>query len=144
MKIARILHEGEARLASLLEGELILLDKDADLLEILSLSPAEQKKLEAKGKKLGALERKNLLSPIEPKSMRDFMTFEQHLIGAIKWVNPTGSIAQEWFEAPCFYFTNHLAAIGAHDDVEFPPNCEVLDFELELAVVLKKGGRNDY
>ena len=142
MKLARILFEGQPRIAVVRDETFVLLPAHIDGLEFLAMSSTEQATVVSDGFHLSDVASQTLLSPIDPRSMRDFMTFEQHLAGAIRWVNPTGSIAQEWYEAPCFYFTNHLAAVGAHEDVAFPPGCETLDFELELAVVLKKGGRN--
>ncbi len=142
MKLARILFEGKPRGTAVTEAGYVLLPTGIEVLDVLGMGSTQQAEVVSQGTLIGNVELTNLMSPIAPRSMRDFMTFEQHLAGAIRWVNPTGSIAQEWYEAPCFYFTNHLVAVGAHDDVEFPPGSEVMDFELELAVVLRKGGRN--
>ena len=46
----------------------------------------------------------------------------------------------EWYEAPTFYFTNPYALVGAHDDVAVPPGSQLLDFELEVAVVVGRDG----
>jgi len=51
-----------------------------------------------------------------------------------------GEVVPEWYQAPTFYFTNPYALIGAHDDVPVPPGCEMLDFELEVAVVVGRDG----
>jgi 2-keto-4-pentenoate hydratase/2-oxohepta-3-ene-1,7-dioic acid hydratase in catechol pathway len=54
---------------------------------------------------------------------------------------PAGSsaVVPEWYQAPTFYFTNPYALIGAYDDVPIPPGSEMLDFELEVAVVVGRG-----
>ena len=49
-------------------------------------------------------------------------------------------VVPEWYQAPTFYFTNPYALIGAHDDVPVPPGSELLDFELEVAVVVGRDG----
>ena len=49
-------------------------------------------------------------------------------------------MAAEWYQAPTFYFTSPYALIGAHDDVAIPPGCQVLDYELEVAVVVGRDG----
>jgi len=81
-----------------------------------------------------------LLPPLEPPTVRDFVTFEEHVEGMVKGASPGGTVPAEWFQAPTFYFTNPYALIGAHDDVAIPSNCELLDFELEVAVVVGRDG----
>ena len=44
------------------------------------------------------------------------------------------------YQAPTFYFTNPYALLGTHDDVAVPPGCQVLDYELEVAVVVGRDG----
>jgi len=83
-----------------------------------------------------------LLPPLAAPTVRDFVAFEEHVEGVAASVGaPAGSAAvvPEWYQAPTFYFTNPYALIGAHDDVPVPPACELLDFELEVAVVVGRG-----
>jgi 2-keto-4-pentenoate hydratase/2-oxohepta-3-ene-1,7-dioic acid hydratase in catechol pathway len=75
-----------------------------------------------------------LLPPLTPPTVRDFVAFEEHVEGI------AGEVVPEWYQAPTFYFTNPYALIGAHDDVRVPPGCEMLDFELEVAVVVGRDG----
>jgi 2-keto-4-pentenoate hydratase/2-oxohepta-3-ene-1,7-dioic acid hydratase in catechol pathway len=75
-----------------------------------------------------------LLPPLNPPTVRDFVTFEEHVEGI------AGSVAPEWYEAPTFYFTNPHALIGAHDDVPVPPGSRLFDFELEVAAVIGHDG----
>jgi 2-keto-4-pentenoate hydratase/2-oxohepta-3-ene-1,7-dioic acid hydratase in catechol pathway len=76
-----------------------------------------------------------LLPPLAAPTVRDFVAFEEHVDGLT-----SGQIAPEWYQAPTFYFTNPYALIGAHDDVPVPPGSQLLDFELEVAVVVGKDG----
>lgn len=80
-------------------------------------------------------------APLErPGSVRDFMAFENHLLNAA--ATSGINVAPEWYEIPAFYFTNHRTIRGPHEEIERPPNCEMLDFELEVAIVIGKKGKN--
>jgi 2-keto-4-pentenoate hydratase/2-oxohepta-3-ene-1,7-dioic acid hydratase in catechol pathway len=83
-----------------------------------------------------------LLPPLAPPTVRDFVAFEEHVEGVAAGAGtPAGSAAvvPEWYQAPTFYFTNPYALVGAYDDVPVPPGSELLDFELEVAVVVGRG-----
>lgn len=83
-----------------------------------------------------------LLPPLEPPTIRDFVTFEEHAEGVVRIASPDAAVVPEWYEAPTFYFTNPYALVGAHDEVPIPPGCEQLDFELEVAAVVGRAGRD--
>jgi 2-keto-4-pentenoate hydratase/2-oxohepta-3-ene-1,7-dioic acid hydratase in catechol pathway len=83
-----------------------------------------------------------LLPPLEPPSVRDFVTFEEHVEGVMRSMGGPSAVPEAWYDAPTFYFTNPAALIGAHDDVPIPPGSQVLDFELEVAVVIDREGRD--
>ena len=94
---------------------------------------------DAPGPRLGEV---RLLPPFQPASIRDFMTFEEHIEGVLRGVDPKLRVAEAWYDAPTFYFTNPYSVIGAHDDVPMPPGSTVLDFELEVAAVIGRAGRD--
>ena len=90
-----------------------------------------------------------LLPPLAAPTVRDFVAFEEHVEGIAASVGGTAdasgpadraAVVPEWYQAPTFYFTNPYALIGAYDDVPVPPGCELLDFELEVAVVVGRDG----
>ncbi len=81
-----------------------------------------------------------LRPPLQPPSVRDFFTFEEHVEGAMRSVVPGATVVPEWYEAPTFYFTNPHTLLGDGDDVAAPPGCTQLDFELEVAVVVGRDG----
>ncbi|MER6957367.1 fumarylacetoacetate hydrolase family protein [Streptomyces sp. NPDC000618] len=83
-----------------------------------------------------------LLAPLEPPTVRDFVTFEEHVEGVRRSVDGVGGVPDAWYDAPTFYFTNPYAIVGAHDDVPMPPGSSVLDFELEVAAVIGREGRD--
>jgi fumarylacetoacetate (FAA) hydrolase len=80
------------------------------------------------------------LSPLKPNSLRDGYAFEQHVKTANK--NRGRDVPQEWYEFPVFYFTNPNAIFGHEDVIPYPPYTNAMDYELEVAVVIGKGGIN--
>ncbi|MFF8506369.1 fumarylacetoacetate hydrolase family protein [Streptomyces anulatus] len=83
-----------------------------------------------------------LLAPLQPSSVRDFVTFEEHVEGVRRSVSGEAGVPEQWYEAPTFYFTNPHAVFGPHDDVPMPPGSSALDFELEVAAVIGRDGRD--
>ncbi|WP_406131556.1 fumarylacetoacetate hydrolase family protein [Streptomyces sp. NBC_00989] len=83
-----------------------------------------------------------LLPPLQPPTVRDFVTFEEHVEGVRRSLEEAAGVPERWYEAPTFYFTNPYAVYGPHDDIPVPPGSGVLDFELEVAAVIGKEGRD--
>jgi 2-keto-4-pentenoate hydratase/2-oxohepta-3-ene-1,7-dioic acid hydratase in catechol pathway len=81
-----------------------------------------------------------LLPPLAAPTVRDFVAFEEHVEGVRKAIDGQAGVVDEWYQAPTFYFTNPYALIGAHDEVAVPPGSQLLDFELEVAVVVGRDG----
>ena len=46
----------------------------------------------------------------------------------------------QWYEQPVFYFSNHRSLVGDGAQVYAPRGCNELDYELELGIVIAKGG----
>ena len=75
-----------------------------------------------------------------PSSMRDFFAFEQHVKkGFEKRGEP---MPQEWYEIPVYYKGAHWSIIGPDEDVQWPSFTEKFDYELELAIIIGREGRN--
>ena len=73
-------------------------------------------------------------------SLRDFLAFEDHVKrGAAR---RGGEVPEYWYEAPIYYKGNHRSLLGPDDECEWPSYTQRLDFELELAMVVGKGGRD--
>ena len=83
-----------------------------------------------------------LLAPLQPPTVRDFVTFEEHVEGVRRSIDGDAGVPEAWYDAPTFYFTNPYAVIGPYDDVPVPPGTRVLDFELEVAAVIGREGRD--
>jgi 2-keto-4-pentenoate hydratase/2-oxohepta-3-ene-1,7-dioic acid hydratase in catechol pathway len=75
-----------------------------------------------------------------PASMRDFYAFEAHVkTGFEKRGEP---MPDEWYQMPVYYKGAHWSIIGPDDAVQWPSFTEKFDYELELAIVIGKNGRN--
>lgn len=84
-----------------------------------------------------------LLSPLpRPRVMRDFLTFEGHMKQAFRALGRTDPIHPLWYEVPAYYKGNPDTVVGPDADVAVPPYCEKFDFELELAMVTGRRGKN--
>ena len=84
----------------------------------------------------------DLLAPLEPASIRDFVAFEEHVEGVRRSVDGSVGVPDAWYDAPTFYFTNPHAVLGQEEEVPFPAACTARDFELEVAVIIGAEGRS--
>lgn len=88
-----------------------------------------------------ALEAVKIEAPIpNPTSCRDGYAFRQHVAAARR--NRGVPMIPEFDQYPIFYFTNHNAIQGPGPIPCMPDHFQKLDFELEIAVVIGKKGRN--
>ena len=77
-----------------------------------------------------------LLPPLRPVTIRDFVTFEEHVEGMTAGPDGRGNVPPEWYEYPTFYFSNPHSVIATGDPVVFPAASTRRDFELEVAAVI--------
>ena len=100
-----------------------------------------------------------LLSPVpEPRQIRDFNNFEQHMRDAPAGMarlkakvagqpepDPAslrGPIADVNFKQPIFYISNRFNVVGHEADVEWPEYSEWLDYEGEFGIFIGRKGKN--
>jgi 2-keto-4-pentenoate hydratase/2-oxohepta-3-ene-1,7-dioic acid hydratase in catechol pathway len=137
MRIARVETAAGARVA-LVEGDALrLFPAETDVRDALRDPVHAEPTAEMLPR-----ESARLLPPLEPPSIRDFLTFEQHVEGMVRLHRPPRDVHPQWYEAPTFYFSNPHSLIGARDDVAVPPGCDVFDYELEVAAVVGRDGRD--
>ncbi len=110
-----------------------------------------------------ALHEVKLLAPVpRPRSIRDCMVFEKHLIQATRtvvswklpllaqldgWIEklrgkPLISLPKVWYEFPIYYKGNPMSVVGTDTDVYWPGYTQKLDYELEIGIFIGKIGRN--
>lgn len=156
MKLVTHSIQGNERLAILIEDKLYNVN-DADVLLPLTMGELlldwedtieKLRELELKIKKGQVLEHQytfykeaEVLAPVpSPSSCRDGYAFRQHVAAARR--NRKVDMIPEFDSYPIFYFTNHNAIQGPGDIYCMPDHFQKLDFELEVAIVVAKKGRN--
>jgi fumarylacetoacetate (FAA) hydrolase len=94
------------------------------------------------GKEKGRpLEGASILAPVPfPNSYRDAYAFRQHVAAARR--NRKVPMIPEFDQYPVFYFANHHSVQGPGRVMCMLDHFEKLDFELEVAIVISKLGRN--
>ncbi len=78
--------------------------------------------------------------PFTPVMFRDFYCFEEHVKNARK--GRGADMIPEWYEAPIFYYSNHLSFRGPFETLAYPKDSKELDLELEIAAIVGKEIRN--
>jgi 2-keto-4-pentenoate hydratase/2-oxohepta-3-ene-1,7-dioic acid hydratase in catechol pathway len=142
MRIARIELEGSP-VTAIVDGDSVRPLPGVEILDLLTASGDERKRLAADAGAPIPLADVRLLSPTEPPSVRDFSVFEQHNEGATLAVGgPDAKVNPAWFEKPSFYFSNPHATTGDGDVIEPPAASTGLDLELEVAVIIGRRARN--
>src|SRR3989338_5869785 len=134
MKLISFLNQKKEEHAGILTHDRIL-DLQMTMNEFLSGG------LKAKSKKSLSLKEIKLLAPIPyPPSCRDAYAFRQHVEAARR--NRGMEMIPQFDQYPVFYFTNHTAIVGEGKVVVEKDHLEKLDFELEVACVIGKRGKN--
>lgn len=81
-----------------------------------------------------------LRAPLRPRTLRDFLAFEGHLLNAFK--NLGRDIPAEWYQVPAYYKGLPDTVIGPGEQIPWPAYSAQLDHELELAAVIGAAGRD--
>ncbi|MFY0628052.1 MAG: fumarylacetoacetate hydrolase family protein [Reichenbachiella sp.] len=156
MKIVSYQHQSIHRSGLLMEGEVfdihsnakdIGIDLPTTVLELLKLEEEGMNQLkkvkEAISNKKTEIKIRDpkLLAPLpNPTSCRDAYAFRQHVETARR--NRGVEMIPEFDEFPIFYFTNHNAIFGGGEILVEEDHLHQLDFELEIAIVIGKQGKN--
>lgn len=84
---------------------------------------------------------KSFLLPF-PKvnQIRDFYAFEEHVKNARK--KRDLDVPEEWYEFPAYYYSGNSSVFPSDSDIHRPAFTSALDFELEVAAIIGKEGRN--
>lgn len=110
---------------------------------LANLQLAFQKYIEEKDWAINSLrfDDVEILAPVpKPNSFRDAYAFRQHV--ETSRANRGLAMIPEFDEFPVFYFSNHHAINGPGVVYGMDEHFDKMDFELEVAVVINKAGRN--
>jgi 2-keto-4-pentenoate hydratase/2-oxohepta-3-ene-1,7-dioic acid hydratase in catechol pathway len=80
------------------------------------------------------------MTPLDPCVYRDFMVFEQHFSFGYKWRKL--DVPNVLYEFPVSYIGGIHGFIGPEAEVPWPHFTQHMDYELELGIVIGKGGRD--
>ncbi len=105
---------------------------DGDMIEFIEAGAPVGKQTLMKDARLEA--------PLKPRSLRDFITFEDHLKTSYERLGL--SIPEEWYRVPVYYKGMPDTVIGPEADIPWPSYSDYLDCELELGAVIGRQGRN--
>jgi len=95
-----------------------------------------------------------LMAPLpRPRRLRDCLAFEKHvrqsranryLFGQGKErLDPASvQLASAWYKKPVYYKGNVFSIVGTDTPVEWPAYSQVIDYELEVAIVTNRSGKN--
>ncbi|WP_338889357.1 fumarylacetoacetate hydrolase family protein [Rhodococcus sovatensis] len=89
-----------------------------------------------------ALSDVRLRAPLMPRSFRDFVSFEEHVVGASAMTADPASAVELWHEQPTYLYGSPHAIIDPGYPVAGLPASSQLDFELEVGIVIGKDGRD--
>jgi 2-keto-4-pentenoate hydratase/2-oxohepta-3-ene-1,7-dioic acid hydratase in catechol pathway len=82
----------------------------------------------------------DLLAPLRPRTLRDFLTFEGHLKNAFAGLGK--AIPDEWYTVPAYYKGLPDTVIGPEAEIPWPAYSAKLDHELELGAVIGRAGKD--
>jgi 2-keto-4-pentenoate hydratase/2-oxohepta-3-ene-1,7-dioic acid hydratase in catechol pathway len=104
-----------------------------------------------------------LLSPVpQPRSIRDAMAFEKHVLQATQAVirrrsrvaagindfvrrlrgRPLLGAPRAWYSQPLYYKGNPLTVVGPDAQIRWPSYTDQLDYELEFGIFIGRSGRD--
>jgi 2-keto-4-pentenoate hydratase/2-oxohepta-3-ene-1,7-dioic acid hydratase in catechol pathway len=83
----------------------------------------------------------HLCSPIpRPPSIRDYSSFEEHITNGLRAIGQ--QLGDDWYEIPVFYFSNPNSLYGSGEPIRAPGGSTKMDYELEVAAIIGKPGRD--
>jgi 2-keto-4-pentenoate hydratase/2-oxohepta-3-ene-1,7-dioic acid hydratase in catechol pathway len=149
---------GERRVGVLIaEGRIAELSAFADMLSLIEAGPTgleHARTVASKPRVSHRMDEVKLLSPLpRPPRLRDFLCFELHVrqsranrylfgIGTERVDPAKVEIAKVWYERPVYYKGNPFSVVGNDAEVRWPSYSRIIDYELEIGVVIGRGGRN--
>jgi 2-keto-4-pentenoate hydratase/2-oxohepta-3-ene-1,7-dioic acid hydratase in catechol pathway len=162
MKLLTFLDGGEQRLGRLLDDGETIADltasgsqRLASMLAYLDGGDAAREEAEAASGPTRRRDEVTLLAPLpRPRSIRDCMVFERHIVQATRTVTrwkigrfeplarPFLKLSKVWYEQPIFYKSNRFSVVGPDAEVRMPAGTQKFDYELEWAIAIGRQGRD--
>ncbi len=151
MKIVTFVQDGRRKPGAVVNGNIVDLSPAATTVqELIEGGPGMLARAEAAakvGRPIVPVEDARLLSPLpRPLQIRDCLVFEEHLTNSFaqleKISGKSYSVPAVWYEQPIYYKANRMSVVGQDAVIEWPPYAEILDYELEIACIVGKTGKD--
>jgi len=128
-----------------------------DMLALIDAGPAgldRARELEVRARVTHPLSAIRLLAPLpRPRRLRDCLAWEKHVrqSRANRYLFGQGSgrldpttidVPKAWYQKPVYYKGNTFSIVGPETEVEWPAYSQVIDYELEVAIVTNARGKN--
>jgi 2-keto-4-pentenoate hydratase/2-oxohepta-3-ene-1,7-dioic acid hydratase in catechol pathway len=150
--------DGTSKVGALLDDLETIVDLSEKFNDMLALIDGGEQALDQARQMVAAraatvpLSQVKLLAPLPlPPQVRDFMCFEKHARQAFaasarlqgKEVDPDKyKPPQIWYDQPIYYKANRFTVVGPDQDIIWPSYSQVMDYELELAIVIGQKGKD--
>lgn len=160
MKLVTFEFSGSVRVGSVLPAENRIVDLSSafrDMLALIDAGPAALEQARAIEKKASVthdLAAVKLLAPLpQPRRIRDFLAFEKHVrqSRANRYLFGQGTerldpakveVPKTWYRTPVYYKGNVFSVVGPDAEVHWPKYSQTIDYELEIALVTARRGRD--
>jgi 2-keto-4-pentenoate hydratase/2-oxohepta-3-ene-1,7-dioic acid hydratase in catechol pathway len=161
MRLLTFLEAGEHRLGRLDGGDSVVdltaigSPRLANMLAYLDGGDTARGEAETATSPTRRLDELTLLAPLpRPRSVRDCMVFERHIVQAtrtiVRWklgpleplARPFFRLSKVWYEQPIFYKSNRFSVVGPDAEIRMPVGTRKFDYELEWAIVIGREGRD--
>jgi 2-keto-4-pentenoate hydratase/2-oxohepta-3-ene-1,7-dioic acid hydratase in catechol pathway len=128
-----------------------------DMLGLIDGGPealAKARAMLASAKVTHALSAIKVMAPIpQPRRLRDYLCFEKHVRqsranrylfgqGTARLDPATVEIPKAWYQKPVYYKGNVFSVVGPDTDVHWPKYSQTIDYELEIAIVTSRHGKD--
>ncbi|MFN0301544.1 MAG: fumarylacetoacetate hydrolase family protein [Burkholderiales bacterium] len=128
-----------------------------DMLALIDGGPealASARALLASARVTHALSAIKVLAPLPcPRRLRDYLCFEKHVRqsranrylfgqGTARLDPATVDIPKAWYQKPVYYKGNIFSVVGTETDVHWPKYSQTIDYELEIAIVTSRQGKD--
>lgn len=113
---------------------------EGDMIGLIQRWPRAAEWVQRSAHRTPAVRHARLLAPLRPRSIRVFLSFERHLQAAMHGLG--WPLPRDWYQVPVYYQALPDTVIGPDETIAWPSFTGRLDFELGIACVIGRQGRD--
>ncbi|MGH7910368.1 MAG: fumarylacetoacetate hydrolase family protein [Candidatus Dormibacteraceae bacterium] len=140
MKLVTYEWEGADRVGVVLRDGVHDAGFEGTMRALIEQWPGRREEVETFASRSPVVEAPHLRAPLRPRSMRDFLAFEGHMVHAMAALGR--SVPDEWYSVPAYYKGMPDTVVGPDQEIPWPHYTASLDHELELAAVIGRTGKD--